>query len=203
MGNLQGKWWATCGGQFAKRWETCGGQLARETVGILWWATCKAVGNLWWATCGGKWGRWATFNLQLMVGNGDGGQLATCGGKLGKVSNLWWEMMGNSWWEIGQLGWEMPEEENGSEWSLFLASNGHSENKLSNEITETNKEYFIFSRMISFQRLPVRRRRVEPKKSEEQELPVPVANFTSSDLLTIFRCASKLSKVVKLSILEI
>ena len=44
--------------------------------------------------------------------------------------------------KLGNLGWEMPAEENGSEWSLFLASNGHSENKLSNEITETNKEYF-------------------------------------------------------------
>ena len=32
--------------------------------------------------------------------------------------------------------WEMPAEGNDSEWSLFLASNGHSKNKLSNRITE-------------------------------------------------------------------
>ena len=168
-----------------------GGQLGREMVGNLWWAICKEVGNLWWEM--GK------------VGNF---QLATCVGKLGKrweigqlgVGNDGQFVVGNlqRGGKLGNLGWEMPAEENGSEWSLFLASNGHSENKLSNEITETNKEYFIFSRMISFQRLPVRRRRVEPKKSEEQELPVPVANFTSSDLLTIFYIVQSLYTVQNL-----
>ena len=32
--------------------------------------------------------------------------------------------------------WEMLGEENDSDWSLFVAPNGHSKNKLSNEITE-------------------------------------------------------------------
>ena len=98
--------------------------------------------------------------------------------------------------KLGNLGWEMPAEENGSEWSLFLASNGHSENKLSNEITETNKEYSHPFSHDFFSK--VRRRRVEPKKSEEQELPVPVANFTSSDLLTIFYIVQSLYTVQNL-----
>ena len=58
VGNLQGKWWATCGGQLAKRWATYSGKLGKvdnlwwEMMGNSWWVTCKEVGNG--ATWGGK-----------------------------------------------------------------------------------------------------------------------------------------------------